>query len=141
MVHARLVIKAIEISRRNQLDQVSVAFVVLAEQHKMIRAFGIGAAALVIVRRNVHLAADDRLHAMRRRLVIKSRSRKKIAVIGHGDGGHFAPRSFGCQFADFTGAVEKRVVRVQMQMYKVRGGHSEAILNQRRAIGNRQFDN
>ena len=71
MIHARLVIEAVEISRRNKLDQVSVALVVLTEQHKMIRAFGIGAAALVVIRRDIHLAADDRLNAMCHRLMVK----------------------------------------------------------------------
>ena len=119
VIHARLVIKAVEKSGRNQLDQVPVAFVVLAQQDEMIRALGFRAAILVIVRRDVHFAADDRLYAVRGGLMIKIRGGEKIAVVRHGDRGHPAARGFGGQFADFAGAVEKRVIRVQMQMYEI----------------------
>ena len=139
VIHARLVIKAVKIARRNELDEVPVAFIVLAEKDQMIRALGVGAAVLVVVRRDINLAADDRLHAVRGGLMVKIRGRKKIPVIGDGDRRHSAPRGFGGQFTDFTGSVEKGIIRVQMQMDKVRGGHARTILNQLRQIGNRQF--
>jgi hypothetical protein len=141
VIYARLVIKTVEVSRRNQLDEIPVTFVVLAEQYQMIRALGVGTAVLVVIRRNVDFAANDRLHAVRYGLMIKSGRGEQISVVGDGYGWHPAPRRLGSQFADFARAVEKRVIRVQMQVYKVRGGHAEAILNQRREIGNRQFKN
>jgi hypothetical protein len=39
---------------------------------------------------------------------------EKIAVVGYGDRWHPAPRRLGRKLADFAGAVEKRVVRVEM---------------------------
>jgi len=57
---------------------------------------------------------------MRCGLMVEICSGEKIAVIGHGNSGHAAPSSFCSQFTDFTGAVEKRIVRVQMQVYEVR---------------------
>ena len=71
-------------------------------------------------------------------LMVKSRGGEKIAVVGHGHSRHAPPRGFGRQFADFAGAVEKRVIRVQMQMNEVRWSHSKPILNQPQPIGNRQ---
>ena len=85
----------------------------------MVRALRFGAAILVIVRRDVHFAADDRLDAVRGGLVIEIRGGKEIAVVRHCDGGHSAARGFRRQFADFAGAVEKRVIRVQMKMNEV----------------------
>ena len=102
------------------MNQIAVAFVVLAQKHQVIRALRIRAAVLVIVRRDVHFAADDRLDAVRRGLVIKIRRGKKIAMVGHGHSGHAAPRRFLGQLADFASSVEKGVIRVQMQMYEVR---------------------
>jgi hypothetical protein len=51
-------------------------------------------------------------------------------VIGYGDGGHAAAGGFGSEFADFAGAVQQRVVRVQMKVNEVRGIHAKFILNQ-----------
>jgi hypothetical protein len=58
------------------------------------------------------------------RLVIEVRGGEEIAVIGDGDGGHPSARCFGGQFANFASAVEKRVVRVEVQMYEVRIRHA-----------------
>ncbi len=125
VIDARLVVKAVEVAGGNELDQILVAFFVFAKQDEMIRALGIGAAVLVIVRRDVHFAADDRLHAVRGGLMIEIRGGEKIAVVGDGDGGHAPARGFRRQFADFAGSVQERVVRVQMQMNEVRGQPSK----------------
>ena len=130
MIYARFVIEAVEISGGNELDQILVTLFVFAEQDEVIRALGAGAAIFVIVWRDIHFAADDWLYAVGGGLVIKIRGGEKIAVVGDGDGGHAAARGFGGQFADFAGAVEKRVVRVQMKVNEVRGIHAKFILNQ-----------
>jgi hypothetical protein len=59
---------------------------------------------------------------------------KEIAVVGDGDCGHAAAGGFGGKFADFAGAVEKRVVRVQVQVDKILGsrGHSGKYFKPRR---------
>ena len=119
VVHARLVIKTVEKTGGNELNQVAVTLVVLAQKDEMIRALGCRATIFVIVRRDVDFAADDRLHAVRCRLVVEIRGGEKIAVIRHRDGGHSAARGFGGQLADFAGAVEKRVVRVKVQMNEI----------------------
>ncbi len=101
MVDARLVIEAVEKARGNELDQIAVALVVLAQQHEMIRALGVGAAILVVVRRDVNFAADDRLYAVSRGLVVKIRGGEKIAVVGDGDRRHAAPRGLRGEFDRF----------------------------------------
>jgi hypothetical protein len=96
----------------------------------MIGALGAGATIFVIVRRDIHFAADDGFYAVGGGLMIEIRGGEKVAVVGYGDGGHSAARGFGGEFADFTSAVQKRVVRVQMKVNKVRGIHAKFILNQ-----------
>ena len=136
VIHAGLVIEAVEISGGNQLDEVLVALFVFAEQDEVIGAFGAAAAILVMVRRDIHFAADDGLYAVGRGLMIEIRGGEKISVVGYGDGGHSAARGFGGKFADFASAVQKRVIRVQMKVNKVRGIHAKFILNQLEAARN-----
>ena len=63
LIDARLVVEAVEVAGGNQLDEVAIAFLVLAEQHQVVVAVGIGA-RLVALLRNVHLAADHRMDAV-----------------------------------------------------------------------------
>jgi len=58
-VDARLVVVALEISERGELDEVGVALVRLGEEGEMRVALGLHSAVV----RHVHLAADDGLHA------------------------------------------------------------------------------
>ena len=89
----------------------------------MIRALGIGAAILVVVRRDIHFAPDDRLHAVGCGFMIKIRCREKVPVIGYGNRRHAPPRCFGREFANFTRTVKKGVIRMEMQMYEIRRRH------------------
>jgi hypothetical protein len=89
-----------------------------------------------MVRRDIHFAADDGLNTVGSGLMIEIRGGEKISVVGYGDGGHPAARGFGGKFADFASAVQKRVIRVQMKVNKVRGIHAKFILNQLAAARN-----
>ena len=123
VVHTRLVIEALEKARGNKLDEITIAFVIFAKKNEMVRAFGIGTTVFMIVGRDVNLAANDWLHAMRRRLVIEIRRREQVAVIGNRYCGHAAACGFFGEFADFTSAVKQGVIGVEMQVYEICGGH------------------
>jgi hypothetical protein len=71
-------------------------------------------------------------------LVIKIRGGEKISVVGHGNRRHPAARGLGRQFADLAGAIEQRVVGVEMKMNEIRRSHVRTILNQLRKIGYQQ---
>ena len=86
-------------------------------------AVGLFAAIVAARSRDVYFAADDRLHAARRRLMMEMLGGKKIAVIGDGYGGHAALGRLVNQFRDVTGAVEKTVIGVQVKMDKTRCRH------------------
>src|SRR6202034_2216309 len=58
VLDARLVIKPIQIAGRNQLHQISIAFIIFAKQNEMVRALRFRAAVFVIIRCYIHLAAD-----------------------------------------------------------------------------------
>ena len=53
---------------------------------------------------------------------------KKIAVIGHRDGGHATMGRLVYQFRDVAGAVEKTVIRVEVKMDETRCCHWRFIL-------------
>jgi hypothetical protein len=55
--------------------------------------------------------------------MIKIRRREKIPVIGYGDGRHAPPRRFSRELANFASAIEQGVIRMEMQMYKIRRRH------------------
>ena len=69
---------------------------------------------------NINFAADNGLHAACCCLMIKILRGKKIAVIRDGHSGHAAARGFFGERLDFASAVEKAVVRVQMQVNESR---------------------
>ena len=77
----------------------------------------------MVVGRDVYFAADDRFHAVGRGLVIKIRRREKIPVVRYGHGGHAPARRFSRELANFTSAIQQRVIGMKMQMYKIRRRH------------------
>ncbi len=66
-VDARLVVVALEVAERGELDEVRVALVRLREEREVRVALRLGAAVV----RDVDLAADDRLHASLLRLAVE----------------------------------------------------------------------
>ncbi len=79
---------------------------------------------LVALLRNVNLAADHRMDALGLGSVVELHGAEEIAMIGHGDGGHFLLRDGVHELGDLARAVEQRVIGVTVQMYEGRIGHS-----------------
>ena len=106
LVDARLVVEAVEVAGRDQVDEVAVALLVFAEQHQVVVAVRVGA-CLVALLRDVHLAADDRVDALGLSRVVELDRAEQVAMVGHGDGGHLLLLHRLHQTADFAGAVEQ----------------------------------
>jgi hypothetical protein len=128
-IDARLVVEAVEKARGNELDEVAVAFRVLAEQDEMIGAagaggFGVGGFFLVAAAGDVDFAADDGLHAAGNRFVEKIGGGEEIAVVGDRYGGHLPAGGLGDQLGNVAGAVEKAEIGVQMEMDEARSAHA-----------------
>ena len=131
LVHARLVVVAVEKRGGDQLDEVLVTGVVLGEQGEMAGGF-LGAAGLFLLHRTrcqVHLATDDRLDAFLVRGIVEFDGPEHVAMIGHGDGGHTVTLGLFHQVLDPHRTVQQRVLRVQVQVDKriVGGGGHDAV--------------
>src|SRR5690348_11939417 len=77
-----------------------------------------------IARRDVHLAAEDRLDAFLLRMVVEHDRREHVAMLGHRQRRHIELRRLIEQFVDAAGAVEQRILGVQMEMNEI--GHGSA---------------
>ena len=111
-VDARLVVVALEIAERGELDEVRVALVRLREQREVRVALRLGAAVV----RDVDLAPDDRLHARLARLAVELDRSCERAVIGERDRRHLEPCCLVHERRDPARAVEDRVLRVDVEM-------------------------
>ncbi len=76
LVDARLVVEAFEKRGGDQLQQVAIAFLVLAQQHQVVVAIGIAAACQALLR-DVDFASDHRMHALLLWPCCKTRLRQK----------------------------------------------------------------
>ena len=116
-INPRLVVEALEIGGRNQVDEIAVAFLALAQQHQVVVAVGIRARFVALLR-DVHLAADHRLDALRPRGIVELHGAEEVAVVGHRHRGHLLLRYRVDQLADFAGSIEQRIVGVAMKVYE-----------------------
>ena len=118
-IDARPVIEAVEIPARDHIAEVAVARLVLAEQHEVIR-LAVERVLLVEARarRDIDLAADDRLHARGLRRAVEVDHAVHVAVVGDGDG--LLPDLLHARHdvADAARAVEQAVFRMHMQMHE-----------------------
>ena len=84
-------------------------------------------------RRDVDLAAEDRLQAAVLRVVVEDDRREHVAVLGHGERRHLQLDRFVEQLVDAAGAVEQRELGVQVEMDELRAinpvrAHSHSIV-------------
>jgi hypothetical protein len=76
---------------------------------------------------DVYLATENRLYTTRPRMIMKDDGREQIAVLGNRHRWHMQLDGVVEQFVDSAGAVEQRVLSVQMQVDEV--GHLFPIRN------------
>ena len=123
-VDARLVVVALEVAERGELDQVRVALVRLGEEREVRLALLLR----VPVVGDVDLAADERLDALvSGRLVEVDRAGER-AVVGEPDGRHLELGGALREVRDPAGAVEDRVLGVDVEVDEGRFGHGESIV-------------
>ena len=121
LVDARLVIEALGVAGGDELDQVVVALVRFGEQHEVIGGLArIAVLVPPIPRRDVHLAAENRLHALLPRMIVEHHRREKIPVLGDRDRRHLQPRGLIEQLVDPARPIEQRKLSVEMKMNELR---------------------
>ena len=130
LIHARLVVEAVEERIRGELEEVAVPLVVLGEQDKVPAAVllaGMGLVAAVAdlavaVDGDVRLDADDRLDADFLGLQVELHRPEHVAVVGDRDGIHAELLDALQQPLDAVAAVEQRVLAVQVEVREHRLG-------------------
>ena len=117
LVDARLPVEPFGVAGRHHLDQVVPALARLRQQHQVVVVLADRPAAIVpAARRDVHLAAENRLHASRPRVVVEGDRREHVPVLGHRHGRHAERLHLIEQLVDAARAVEQRVFRVKVQV-------------------------
>ncbi len=129
-VDARLVVVALEVAERRELDEVRVALVRLGEEREVRVALGLR----VPVLGHVDLAADDRLDAGLARLAVQLDGARQRAVVGERHGRHVEPCCLLDERRDPARPVEDRVLRVDVEMDERRSGHGTATLSRSSAV-------
>jgi hypothetical protein len=111
-VDARLVVVALEVAERGELDQVAVALRRLGEQGQVRLPLLLD----VPVVGDVHLAADERPDALGTRRPVEVDRAGERAVVGERDRRHPELRRALRQVGDPAGAVEDRVLGVDVEV-------------------------
>ncbi len=146
LVNARLVIIALQMRGGGELDEIFVAGVVLCQQAEMMInvASAAGAAGFLFqpaAGRDINLAADDGLDAFFARGLVKINRAVHRAVIGDGERGELQFMRFFHQPVQPAGAIEQRILGVQMKMNKVRMRHGNRLTLKRRHTKTQSFKN
>ena len=118
-VYARLVVKALGEGHGNEVAQIFVARFVFAQQDK-VRVFRVNAVLLVKARsrRNIDLAADDRLYTGRAAGLVKRDRAVHDAVVGDSKRGLTELLCAVNERLDAAVAVEQRIFGMNMQVNK-----------------------
>ena len=124
LVHARLVVEAIEKRVGRKLEQVAPARDVLGEKHEVpaavllarVRLVAAVALPAVAVDGDIRLDAEDRLHASVLRGEVELHRAEQVAVVGDGDRVHAEFLHALEQPLDGVAAVEQRILAVKVQV-------------------------
>src|SRR5712691_9854141 len=111
-VDARLVVVALEVAGRGELDQIGVAGVVLGKQREVRVPLRLGAAVVA----DVDLAAENRLDAVLPGLPVELDGPGQRAVVGEPDGGHLELSGPCSQRGYPARPVKDRVLGVDVKM-------------------------
>ncbi len=123
-VDARLVVVALEIAERRELDQVRIALVGLGQEGQVRVALPLRAAVVG----DVDLAADDRLDAVLSGLPVELDRARERPVVGDRDGRHLELGRARREVRNPACAVEDRVLGVDVEVDERRLGHGQPIL-------------
>ena len=122
LVDARFVVITLQVGRGVEFDQVSVAGLVLGQQDQVVVNILAAARRLLVqaaCRRHIDLAADDRFDALIARGLIKIDRAVEHTMVGDRQGGKLQVARLVHQRVETAGAIEQRILGVQMEMDKI----------------------
>src|SRR4030095_10319837 len=136
-IDAGLVVEALQVRLRHELDEILVARAVPHEDGQVVGALVtavLGAPLLAAPRRHVELAAEDRLDAGLLGSEVEVDRAEEVAVIGERDGGEAKLLRLVDQLVELGGAVKQAVLGVDVEMDELgvlhRGpGYSHSIVD------------
>lgn len=132
LVHARLVVKTVQKTVADQLDQIVIAELVLGQEDQVMASFTRLRSFVRVIMADVDLAAEYGLDAEVLAGSVKIGRAEHVAVIGDGAGGHTVILGAGAEILDADRAVQKTVFGMTMQMHEI--GHERLLRrNERRA--------
>ena len=117
------VVEALQEGGRDQLDEVAVALLVLAQQDQVVVAVGVGA-DLEPLLGDVDFAADDRVDAFFAGGMVELHGSEQVAVAGERHRGHAQRGHLAHELWNGAGPVQQRIIGVAMQVDKRSLGHS-----------------
>ncbi len=126
-VDARLVVVALEVGGRGELDEVGVAVVLLGEESQVVVALLLEATVVA----HVHLTAENRLDSVLSGLSVELDGSGQRAVVGERNGRHLELGRPGGELWDPARSVEDRVFGVDVEVNERGFGHAEAHLRTR----------
>src|SRR5947208_2877559 len=127
-VHPGLVVEALEVGLRDQLDEISVAGAVPRQDRQVVRALVaavLGAALLPAPGGDVELAAEDRLDASLLRREIEVDRPEEVAVVRQRDRGQAQILRLLDELLELRGAVEEAVLGVDVEVNELAVLHRE----------------
>ena len=128
-------VEARQVGLGDETDEVPVTRLSRGEDRQVIRvpvarlARRLRFAVAPVRRRDVRLDAQDRPDALLESFVVEGKRPEHVAVIGHGDRRHLELPDAAAQLSQPVGAVEKRILRVEVEMDEV-GGHRRPIVRE-----------
>ncbi len=119
LVDAGLVVEALEVGRRGELQEVPVPRLVSRQEHQVIAAAAARSAVQAAALRHVGLDADDRLDLGGLAPGVELDGAEHVAMVGEGDRRLARGHGGGDHVVEAVGAVEEAVLAVQMEVNEV----------------------
>jgi hypothetical protein len=117
LIHSGSVVKTLEISEGQKLDQIAIASVVLGQEYKVIVSGVVVDTAIASTPRcHVEFTAENRLDPNVISLYVEFQGAVHVAVIGYGHGRHAELYGSLKYILKAYSAVEQRVFTVNMKM-------------------------
>jgi hypothetical protein len=125
LIYAGFIVKSFEMSDRQELAQVSIAFNILDQQHQVkISAFAFFRVLVQMTAGgHINLASNDGFEVFGFRFLVEVDGPEHVAVIGDGYRRHTELGGALEQVIQANGAVEEAVLGVNVQMHERIGTH------------------
>ena len=135
-VDARLIVEPFQMRGRDELDEIFVTHLIFGEQQEMVIHITASAGRFLfpaVARRHIDFAADDWLDAFIAGGLIEINRTVEHSVVGKRERGELQIMGLLHQPVQTAGAIQQRILRMQMEVDKVRMRHETNVMRGREA--------